>query len=698
MFYCPVTFIPYYLHFCKKKILSFHEISTNTTQHIMTFLKCNIVFFLLFYCLLTTNLFAQKSKTDSLQTLLSKETVDTNKVILMWKLADVVSSYNPDSAVVLSRQALLLASSLKYTEGESRSLGVMANTFIKQGNYPRALEFQLKKLQIEEKRNNPRNLASVLMNIGVAYIYQQEYRKSLEYYSKSDEVINTFKLEDLTYYSALNLGDVYDRLNIPDSAYIYFTRALTIAKQLKDGDLIGTAMTGLGHTFLKLKDFAKARANYQAAITYLKAANDDEILCEAALGIAKLFQQTNQPDSAVHYARFSQNLAKADGFLKMNLQSSKFLADYYKKQKNIDSAFAYINEVQAVNDSINSKARITEAQIITSNEQLRQLETDENKKIARRERQQQMQQLYIGLLITGLLIFILIASLLYRNNRHKQHLNKTLEATLANLKSTQAQLIQSAKMASLGELTAGIAHEIQNPLNFVNNFSELNIELIEEMTDEIDKGNMEEVKAIAIDVAANEKKINHHGKRADSIVKGMLQHSRSTGSVVKESTNINALTDEYLRLAYHGLRAKDKLFNATLKTYFDESLGNINILPQDIGRVLLNLITNAFYAITDKKKNTLRLKEEQLYEPTVIVRTKKTGATVEISVSDNGGGIPQKIMDKIFQPFFTTKPSGEGTGLGLTLCYDIIKAHGGDLRVENNEGEGACFVIQLPLR
>jgi signal transduction histidine kinase len=669
----------------------------------MVFKKWDIGFFLLLCCLLTNNLFAQKSKTDSLQELLSKETVDTNKVMLMWKLADVVSNYNPDSAVVLSRQAFLLASSIKYIEGESRSLGVMANTFIKQGNYPRALEFQLKKLQIEEKRNNPRNLASVLMNIGVAYIYQEEYRKSLEYYSKSDAVINAFKLEDLTYYSALNLGDVYDRLNVPDSAYIYFSKALAIAVQLKDGDLIGTAMTGLGHTFLKIEDFPKAHANYQAAIAYLKAANDDEILCEASLGIAKLFKKINQLDSAVYYARFSQNLAKADGFLKMNLEAAGFLADYYKKQKNIDSAFAYINEVQVVNDSINSKARITEAQIITSNEQLRQLETEENKKIARRERKQQMQQLYIGLLITGLSIFILIASLLYRNNRHKQHLNKTLEKTLADLKSTQAQLIQSAKMASLGELTAGIAHEIQNPLNFVNNFSELNIELIAEMTAEIENGNIEEVKAIATDLAANEQKINHHGKRADSIVKGMLQHSRSTGSTVKESTNINALADEYLRLAYHGLRAKDKSFNATLKTNFDESIGNINILPQDIGRVLLNLITNAFYAISDKKKKSPHpLKGGLEYEPTVWVSTKLlhstlgNGGKVLISVKDNGTGIPQKLMDKIFQPFFTTKPTGEGTGLGLSLCYDIIKAHGGDLRVENNEGDGAAFIIQLP--
>ncbi len=664
----------------------------------MTLKKWNIAFFMLSFFMLTNSLFAQKSKTDSLQYLLSIETVDSSRVILLWQLADVVSNYNPAKAVVLSREALLLANSIKYVEGESRSVGVMANTFIKQGNYPRALEYQLKKLQIEEKRNNPRNLASVLMNIGVAYIYQEEYRKSLEYYSKSDAVINKYQLNDLIYYSALNLGDVYDRLHISDSAFIFFSKALVVAKQLKDGDLIGTAMTGLGHTFLKTNDLQRAHANYQGAIAYLKAANDDEILCEAFLGMAKLLQKTNQPDSAVYYARLSQKLAKADGFLKINLQAASFLADYYKKQKNIDSAFAYINEVQAINNSINSKASITEAQIITSNEQLRQLETEENKKIAIREKRQQMQQLYIGLLIAGLAIFILIASLLYKNNRHKQHLNKTLQKTLADLKSTQAQLIQSAKMASLGELTAGIAHEIQNPLNFVNNFSELNIELIIEMKEEIDKGNMEEVKAIAGDLAGNEQKINHHGKRADSIVKGMLQHSRSTGSTVKESTNINTLVNEYLKLAYHGLRAKDKSFNATLETNFDENAGNINILPQDIGRVLLNLITNAFYAIIDKKKNTQFVKDGHLYEPTLFLSTKKVGTSIEIIIRDNGTGIPQKLIDKIFQPFFTTKPTGEGTGLGLSLCYDIVKAHEGDLRVENTEGAGAAFIIQLPYK
>jgi signal transduction histidine kinase len=245
-------------------------------------------------------------------------------------------------------------------------------------------------------------------------------------------------------------------------------------------------------------------------------------------------------------------------------------------------------------------------------------------------------------------------------------------------------------MASLGELTAGIAHEIQNPLNFVNNFSEVNKELLTELNEEIEKENYDEVRTIAKDISDNEEKIRHHGKRADAIVKGMLQHSGSS-SGQKESTDINALADEYLRLAYHGLRAKDKFFNATMKTDFDENIGNINIIPQDIGRVVLNLITNAFYAIDEKKKLN-----QNGYEPTVSVSTKKTNGKVEIKVGDNGNGIPQKVLDKIFQPFFTTKPTGQGTGLGLSLSYDIVKAHGGELKVETKEGEGSEFNIILP--
>ena len=275
--------------------------------------------------------------------------------------------------------------------------------------------------------------------------------------------------------------------------------------------------------------------------------------------------------------------------------------------------------------------------------------------------------------------------------------NVALQQSLEELNAAQAQLIQSEKMASLGELTAGIAHEIQNPLNFVNNFSEVSTELVDEMNDEIDKGNLNDAKQIAQDLKQNLEKINHHGKRAGDIVKGMLQHSRSS-SGVKELTDINALADEYLRLAYHGLRAKDKSFNATMKTDFDESIGNINIISQDIGRVILNLITNAFYVVNEKSRQG-----QANYEPTVTVRTSKnptsggSGAKVSISVKDNGNGIPQKFLDKIFQPFFTTKPTGQGTGLGLSLSYDIVKAYGGELKVETKEGDGSEFIIQLPI-
>ena len=297
-----------------------------------------------------------------------------------------------------------------------------------------------------------------------------------------------------------------------------------------------------------------------------------------------------------------------------------------------------------------------------------------------------------------------------------EHKNTELEIALQDLKSAQSQLIQSEKMASLGELTAGIAHEIQNPLNFVNNFSEVNAEMIEELKDHLSKGLHQEAINIAGDIGENERKIVHHGKRADAIVKGMLQHSR-TSSGQTELTDINALADEYLRLAYHGLRAKDKSFNATLQTGYDDSIGMINIIPQDIGRVILNLITNAFYAVSERKNTESRLTSrnefgtgseggndislKEGYEPTVTVTTRRLslpsgGWGAELAVTDNGKGIPQHLLSKIFQPFFTTKPTGEGTGLGLSLSYDIVRAHGGQLSVETKEGQETVFIVQIP--
>jgi two-component system, NtrC family, sensor kinase len=286
--------------------------------------------------------------------------------------------------------------------------------------------------------------------------------------------------------------------------------------------------------------------------------------------------------------------------------------------------------------------------------------------------------------------------------------NAALTKSLEELKAAQAQLIQSEKMASLGELTAGIAHEIQNPLNFVNNFSEVSSELLEELNEELEKGDLDEVKFTLKDIKQNLEKINHHGKRADAIVKGMLQHSR-TSAGHKVPTDINALADEYLRLSYHGLRAKDKSFNSDFKTDFDPNLQKVEIIPQDIGRVLLNLINNAFYAVDKRAKEN-----NKDYKPLVVVETRlessplggparpddpvgRGGQGVKITVKDNGPGIPDSIKDKIFQPFFTTKPTGQGTGLGLSLSYDMIKAHGGEIKLKSTENEGTEFIIQIPI-
>jgi two-component system, NtrC family, sensor kinase len=299
---------------------------------------------------------------------------------------------------------------------------------------------------------------------------------------------------------------------------------------------------------------------------------------------------------------------------------------------------------------------------------------------------------------SGLVLIIFLVSIVFENVRIYAFNEVTkqkdeLQATLSELKSTQSQLIQKEKLASLGELTAGIAHEIQNPLNFVNNYSEVNMELIEELQEEAEKGDTEEIKALLTDLSDNERKIHHHGRRADAIVRGMLEHARATPGE-KVPTDLNALADEYLRLAYHGLRAKDSAFQCELVTDFDPNLGKVSVAPSELGRVLLNLFNNAFYAVRQRAM----LVADQAYTPTVWVSTHRLDEKVEIEVRDNGIGMPEEVQAKIFQPFFTTKPTGEGTGLGLSLSYDIItKGHGGALRVESKVGEGTEFVVELPV-
>lgn len=359
---------------------------------------------------LHTALLAQKQKADSLLRLLEKEKVDSNRVNLMWNIGNATYNYDPEMALNITSEALSIAKLSKYTEGQSRSLGILANIFIKLGNYPRALEFNFQKLQIEEKRENPRNLASVLMNIGIVYVYQEEYLKALPYYYKADSVIKANNVTDLKYNIALNLGDVYDKLNMTDSAYAYFNKSLGIANELKNNYFIGASMIGIGHSYLKKEDYRLSLANYQSSISYIKVANDDDLLCEATLGLATLFQKLDKNDSAVFYANMSLAIAEKDGFLPRHLDAAKFLSEHFTRIKNIDSAFFYLNYVRVLNDSINSKSRIRESQILSSNEQLRQLEIEENRKIAKRERRQQLQLLFIAIFIPGFFLLTLLLS------------------------------------------------------------------------------------------------------------------------------------------------------------------------------------------------------------------------------------------------------------------------------------------------
>lgn len=353
---------------------------------------------------------AQKNKADSLAELLRVEKIDSNKVNLLWNMASASNIYNPDTALILAEQSVILAKKIKYTEGESRALGVLANTFLKIGNYPKGLESYLEKLKIEEKRKNPRNLCSVIMNIGIVYVYEEEYNEALSYLYKADSVITANKLTDMTYYISLNLGDVYNRLNKNDSAFFYFNRSLEQAIALDDIDLIGTSMVGMGHIYVKRNEFGLALESYRQAIRYLREADDEEMICEAAIGLAKVFEQQNISDSAEFYARYTYDLANKDRFHFWQLEASSFLTSHFKSAGKNDSALVYLEMVQALKDSISSKEMIRKSQILSSNEQIRQIQLAEEKKMAKEERKKQLEYLFVGMFIPGLFLLTVFMS------------------------------------------------------------------------------------------------------------------------------------------------------------------------------------------------------------------------------------------------------------------------------------------------
>ncbi|MEP7164665.1 MAG: ATP-binding protein [Ferruginibacter sp.] len=575
------------------------------------------------------------------------------------------------------------------------------------GDLPRGLEYYLKCIQTSEQSNYLRMMCNGFIAVGQLYNRMDDQDNAVLYYQKAKEANIQLKNPAIESQLFTREGNQYRKKGRYAEALDAYKKA-AIASKDADSTLIVTIQVNLAKTYNELDSLALAFKYGFSSLRYAKKVGDNLLFASILPALSTTYLKNNMPDSAIYYSGLGYDTSKSIGAVEVMRDNAEAIANAYAYKKDFANAYTwrllYFNHRDsALNSEVRNKSALLQYNIDLEKKQAQITALHQEKKL---------QQNFLYSALAVLLLIIITAFILLKSNRQKQKANKLLQKqkheiedqrdrtnkALADLQQTQKQLIQSEKMASLGELTAGIAHEIQNPLNFVNNFSEVNKELIGEMKDEIEKGNYDEAKTIAKDIEENEEKINHHGKRADAIVKGMLQHSRSS-SGIKEPTDINALADEYLRLSYHGLRAKDKSFNATMKTDFDTSIGNINIIPQDIGRVILNLLTNAFYAVNERKKQ-----EPGKYEPTVTVSTsyspllrRGVGGEVQIKIADNGNGIPPKVLDKIFQPFFTTKPTGQGTGLGLSLSYDIVtKGHGGELTVETKEKEGSVFILQLP--
>lgn len=674
---------------------------------------------------LIVRLSAQQAQLDSLRHGAATTPNDTLRFVWLENLSRIFAELNPDSSYYYGEQARQLANKMNLKLDEAIVTREMGYALLNRGIYPRALQLLLSAKEIMNDQSVEKNvlsgrypgddpilnrqatpreqrfsaLAFLYQNLGILYANAGNYEKSWHYhilgrnYAEQSGNLPVLSIVHLT------LNRIYLQLNKSDSALISIQRAYDLVIESGYKKYFGSVLLNMGRTFF-------ARGNILLAIQYYKeslmTSNEQGYfrgVIASSLLLADHYKKSGKLDSTFYYITNAFSAARNLDAPELLLRNYIALADYYKTTRNNDSVVKFQELIIRINDSLFNNKQTQQFQNIDFDYDQRQLEKEQSEKQFRARLQR-------NILLGSLGTFLLVALLLWRNVRQRkrsaavlQKQNDELENTLENLKTTQKQLIQSEKMASLGEMTAGIAHEIQNPLNFVNNFSEVNKELAEELKSELSTGNMQSAKAIANDIKDNSEKINHHGKRAEGIVKSMLLHTRISAGQ-KEETDINALVDEYLRLAFHGLRAKDKSFNAVIKTEFDPGAGKIDVVAQDIGRVILNLINNAFYAVSEKAKTPQPLEEGGVYEPTVIVSTQAielpAGETgVEIKVTDNGTGIQQKILDKIFQPFFTTKPAGKGTGLGLSISYDIIRAHGGELKAETEAGKGSVFTIIL---
>ena len=634
---------------------------------------------------------------------LAKENLDTAKIILSntgdsLALANMYNGYGTmyamqnkyDTSHLFYKKAIDI---LQLQKDKSLLSSIFQNNAIayqQESNYPQALTYYQHALQVAEQINNEQDEAYIYLNVAITYTSLDETKRAEESYFKALDLAKKLDLKNVLAYSYANLASHYSEIKNYKNQYDFAMKAAMVGNEIGDKGIEASSLARAAIAQASQNKFQEAEKLSARSRTIADLSKQPLNIYQACSDMGTILTMQKKYNEAIPYfEKAFKSLSKSDLYDDEVKQTYFKLSESYEKTGNFNKALANYKVAAQIADSIRGKENIRKATELTMNydfdkkQALAKAEQGKKDADAKRIKNQQ----YFAIAALGMLVLavVIIAIIQYRSKQHKQQANMQLQqqnekvvSTLSELKSTQAQLIQSEKMASLGELTAGIAHEIQNPLNFVNNFSEINTELIDELQSEKLKARSESNEIlkneILNDIKINEQKINHHGRRADAIVKGMLQHSRkNTG--IKEPTDVNALCDEYLRLSYHGLRAKDKNFNADFKTDFNENIGTINIISQNIGRVLINLFNNAFYAVNKKSKHVSGFKDItglNEYNPTVSVQTKKLNGKIEIIVTDNGSGIPQSIVDKIFQPFFTTKPTGEGTGLGLSLAYDII--------------------------
>ncbi|HLX92440.1 MAG TPA: ATP-binding protein [Puia sp.] len=650
------------------------------------------IFFLIIALLGQSMSIGQSKRLDSIRHVIESARPDTTQVLLMSSFSYELSFVNSDSSRKYANEALDLAKRIDFPRGELRALKCKADFLETNGDLPGALKLGFSMLEESQQNNFVQELSISLSLIGNVFYDLNDYAKAISFYERAVPINETLKNTPegsfWKFWTEINLGTAFMFNKQLDSAYAHLSEGYIATKSSEHwhpvfsmffGDLlfrIGHRDTAVKYLHTSLQLFRNAKENYSVS--------------DGSRILARFYRDMNLTDSSIFYAKISLAAAESIGYKTTMLEASELLAELYEPN-DLKLAIFYRKIYDSINAILYGPNQVKNLQKTITDEQDRERKIEEER-TAYRERVREYG------LIAGLFIILGVALIFYRNSVQRRNANYLLqqekekvEATLQHLKSTQAQLIQSEKMASLGELTAGIAHEIQNPLNFVNNFSEVNDELISDLKSDLLAGHTSEAVQLATTIQENERKIIEHGKRAEGIVKGMLQHSR-TDKGERQLADINAIADECLKLSYLNQRAKDQTLEVQVTANLDPTVGKIQVIPQDIVRVLVNLFNNAFYAVTKKMKE-----QSNRYIPAVSVSTRQADGLVYVAIADNGIGISAKIKDKIFQPFFTTKPTGQGTGLGLSLSYDIIKAHGGNITVVSEEGKFSEFIVSLPV-